>query len=864
MRSAGWPRSAASPTCRASFPSTGGTDSSGRGAPPRADLGGRRVEPEPALGNRGEELGEPRGDRDVGQRAHATGRVDPHGHEKPAASIRDLQQRRGHARLVAAVVARRHQALGGVGADDERGAGEEARLLEERRRPRQLDARPPRELREPGAHLARRERRLVDVDHRDLEGDRLLLDVLRHLRQQEMPIVQRIERARQHDRGRRRCGYQLAVGPRRHARDAAGKELIDEIAGLHDRLCVALVGIEQALGRRRGDAARAGEPQHDRARGEILFARAVAPPFRQHDRAVVGAGCGGRRDVEAMLALSRPICDEPRRRAEADQLGAGRHELGRALAGALRHRHRGLDAAGLPGLDAQERGQRPRVVRHQRLEQEPRAAGHAEQLGDRAAAAAGDGEHDLAAGRVHLLDRLPPRRVRPALGFAAVHGGHDGGRDSRWSQRHRAIVRAMRTRLLLAAALAVLPLTATAPAVEPPTFSDDVVRILQARCQTCHRPGEHAPFSLLTYRDAVDKKDDIRDAVKGRVMPPWKPVPGFGDFLESRRLSDAELATLVGWIEAGTPEGDRAKLPPPLVFPEGWKLGPPDHVLEMPEAYTVPARASDVYRCFVIPTKFAEDRWVTKVEYAPGDRKLVHHILAYIDTTTAAENLDRADPGPGYTCFGGPGFIPAGGLSGWAPGIQPRETADGVGMLLPKGANVVIQMHYNNGATVARTDRTRVALHFAKSPIDKRQRGIMVLNRTFTIPSGERRYEVRGSWTNPFNRDLHASTITPHMHLLGRDMKVTATYPDGTVRPLIHIDDWDFNWQTTYTFARPIPLPAGTRLDMLAVFDNSADNLRQPSHPPRPVSWGEGTTDEMAIVFLGVTVDAEHIGWRPR
>ena len=173
-------------------------------------------------------------------------------------------------------------------------------------------------------------------------------------------------------------------------------------------------------------------------------------------------------------------------------------------------------------------------------------------------------------------------------------------------------------------------------------------------------------------------------------------------------------------------------------------------------------------------------------------------------------------------------------------------------------------MHYNNGATEARTDRTRVALHFAKGPIDKRQRGIAVLNQTFTIPPGERRYEVRGSWTNPFNRDLHASTITPHMHLLGREMKVTATYPDGTVRPLILIDDWDFNWQSTYTFAQPIPLPAGTRIDMVATFDNSADNLRQPSHPPRPVSWGEGTTDEMAIVFLGVTVDSERIGWRPR
>jgi len=417
--------------------------------------------------------------------------------------------------------------------------------------------------------------------------------------------------------------------------------------------------------------------------------------------------------------------------------------------------------------------------------------------------------------------------------------------------------------LLLAAIPVVFLLSATARALEPPTFSDEVVRILQARCQTCHRPGEHAPFPLLTYRDAYERRDDIRDAVSGRVMPPWKAVPGFGDFREPRRLSEAERSTLVRWVEAGALEGDRAKLPAALVFPEGWKLGPPDHVLEMAETYTVPGRASDVYRCFVIPTTFGEDRWVTKVEYTPGDRKLVHHVLAYVDTTSAAEALDRADPGPGYTCFGGPGFLPAGGLGGWAPGAPPRVMADGVGMLLPKGANVVVQMHYNNNAPESRTDRTRIGLHFARTPIDKRQRSIAVLNRTFTIPAGARRHEVRASWTVPPGRDLHADTISPHMHLLGREMKVTATYPDGIVRPLIHIDDWDFNWQGSYTFAQPVPLPAGTRIDMLAVFDNSAENLRQPTRPPRPVGWGDGTTDEMAIVFLGVTADREHIGWRP-
>jgi hypothetical protein len=422
----------------------------------------------------------------------------------------------------------------------------------------------------------------------------------------------------------------------------------------------------------------------------------------------------------------------------------------------------------------------------------------------------------------------------------------------------------MSKRLVLAVALAVLSLPASAPALEPPSFSHEVVRILQQRCQVCHRPGEHAPFPLLTYRDAYERRDDIRDAVQGRVMPPWKPVPGFGEFLEPRRLADDEIATLVRWIEAGAPEGDPAKLPPPLTFPEGWRLGPPDHALEMAEAYTVPARATDVYRCFVLPTSFREDRWVTKVEYAPGDRKLVHHILAYIDTTGAAEKLDRDDPGPGYTCFGGPGFAPSGGLSGWAPGAPPRVMPAGVGMFLPAGARVVLQMHYNNNGTESRTDRTRVALHFATSPIDKRQRGIPVLNPTFTIPPGERRYEVRASWMMPPGRDAHANAIAPHMHLLGREMTVTATYPDGTVRPLIHIDDWDFHWQGSYTFVQPVPLPGGTRIDMVAVYDNSTENRRQPSKPPRPVSWGDGTTDEMAIVFLGVTFDGEHIGWRPK
>ena len=417
-------------------------------------------------------------------------------------------------------------------------------------------------------------------------------------------------------------------------------------------------------------------------------------------------------------------------------------------------------------------------------------------------------------------------------------------------------------RVLVTATLVTLLLSSSGPASETPTYSEHVAPIVQQRCQSCHRAGEHAPFALLTYRDLYERRDDIRDAVRGRVMPPWKPVAGIGDFLGVRRLTTQEHDTILRWIDAGAPEGDRAKLPPPVAFSSGWALGTPDHVVEMESAYTVNARAADVYRCFVIPTSFAEDRWVTKAEFAPGNRKVVHHVLTYLDTSGTAEVLDRAEPGPGYTCFGGPRFMPVGGLGGWAPGAVPHQMPEGAGMLLPAGARIVIQMHYNNASAESRTDRTRVALHFARAPIDKRVYSIPVLDQTFTIPPGARRHEVRAMrW---ISQDSQLIAISPHMHLLGRDMKVTATYPDGTVKPLIHIDDWDFHWQGTYTYGQPVALPGGTRIDMTAVFDNSPESPRQPSRPPRTVRWGEGTTDEMAIVFLRLTIDAERLGWKPR
>ena len=395
------------------------------------------------------------------------------------------------------------------------------------------------------------------------------------------------------------------------------------------------------------------------------------------------------------------------------------------------------------------------------------------------------------------------------------------------------------------------------------TWSRDIAPVFQQHCQGCHRPGDIAPFPLLSYLDAYRERQKILRVVERRRMPPWKPVPGFGEFLDARRLSETEVASIRDWVAAGAPEGDPPDLPPARQWPETWTLGAPDAVLAPESAFEVPSSDRDLYRCFVIPTRFAEDRYLSAVEFAPGNRQIVHHVLTYLDTTGASVALDQADPGLGYTCFGGPGFAPTGGIGGWAPGARPQVDPDGVGVLLPAGARVVMQVHYHNRRGGPESDRTTIALHFATKPVNKRARWIPVLNRTFLIPAEASRHEVRSTYVIPLGRDLHAIGISPHMHLLGRSMKVTATSPDGTVQPLIYIDDWDFHWQGTYTFARPVPLPGGTRIDVEAVYDNSSTNRRNPSSPPRDVRWGEETTDEMCIAFIRVTVDAEQLGYRP-
>lgn len=391
-----------------------------------------------------------------------------------------------------------------------------------------------------------------------------------------------------------------------------------------------------------------------------------------------------------------------------------------------------------------------------------------------------------------------------------------------------------------------------------PTFDKDVAPIVFDHCATCHRPGQVAPFPLLNYHDVRKRDKQIARVVGQKIMPPWKAEPGFGEFSNDRHLSAQDIATIRQWVESGGAEGDATDLPPTPQFSDDWTLGKPDVVLEPARAYTLGAEGPDLYRCFVVPTHLAEDRYVTAIEVWPGNRKVVHHVIVYVDTSGKARELEAQDPGhgPGYTSFGGVGFKAEGSLGGWAPGMYPNRLPDGVGRFLPKNSDIVVQVHYHRSGKTE-TDQTKVALYFAKGPVDKRLRAALVAKRALYIPAGNSNFVVHASLPVKYNVTVYH--VIPHMHLLGREMKVTATLPDGTLVPLVHVQNWDFNWQTSYEFKTPVHLPAGSRVDLEARYDNSTNNPLNPSDPPRLATWGEQTTDEMCLAFLHFTLDSEHL-----
>ena len=381
------------------------------------------------------------------------------------------------------------------------------------------------------------------------------------------------------------------------------------------------------------------------------------------------------------------------------------------------------------------------------------------------------------------------------------------------------------------------------------TFGKDIAPLIYNNCAGCHHTGEVAPFPLMSFQDVQKHVKQIVRVTQSRYMPPWKAEPGYGEFHDVRRLTDDQIAVLKQWVEDGAPEGNGADAPVAPKFTDGWQLGAPDLVLKMPDAYTVPAEGRDNYRCFVIPIDIPEDKYVTAVEYRPSNRKVVHHALLYLDSNGAARKKAAQSNGVGYATFGGPGILPTGGLGGWAPGAFPRALPDGIARILKKGSDLVLQIHFHPSGKTEQEQST-IALYFAKKPAAQLLVTLPLRSRDIDIPPGEKAYKISDSFTTPL--DLELIGIVPHAHLVCKDMKGTATLPDGTKKPLIWIKDWDFNWQDQYQYASPFKLPKGTKLEMEFTYDNSADNVRNPNTPPKRVTYGEQTADEMGILFLQV------------
>jgi tetratricopeptide (TPR) repeat protein len=381
-----------------------------------------------------------------------------------------------------------------------------------------------------------------------------------------------------------------------------------------------------------------------------------------------------------------------------------------------------------------------------------------------------------------------------------------------------------------------------------PTFTKDIAPIVWTRCASCHRPGEIGPFSLLTYEDVRQRATLIATVTARRIMPPWKPEPGKGDFQDARALTPHELESLQRWIAGGAPEGHAADLPAMPSWTSGWRLGTPDLVVRMPEAYTVPAEGTDVFRTFVIALPVPRPRYVRAIEFRPGSARVVHHANIGVDRTRSSRLLDERDPGPGYVGGMVPSATyPEGQLLGWTPGQAPQAVAADMTWRLDPGSDLVVQLHLQ---PIGKPEplQAAVGLYFSERPPTRTPVGLRLGSGTIDIPPGQRDYTITDSYTTPVDVDVVA--VQPHAHNLARRMTVTATQPDGSTRWLISIADWDFRWQDVYRYAHPLLLPKGTTISMRYVYDNSAENPRNPHHPPARVVWGQNTSDEMGDLWI--------------
>ena len=390
------------------------------------------------------------------------------------------------------------------------------------------------------------------------------------------------------------------------------------------------------------------------------------------------------------------------------------------------------------------------------------------------------------------------------------------------------------------------------------TFSKDVAPILQKHCQQCHRPGEIAPMSLLTYSDARPWAKAIRQAVMTKKMPPWFADSRYGHFSNNISLAPAEIATLVSWVDGGATEGNPSDLPSPVAFADGWSIGKPDLVLEMPKALPIPATGTLDIIYLVVPANFTEDRWVQAAEVRPGNRALVHHINAILRTPDQ-KTLRNFRPGEPYTPPKNTNFTPPPDGSqpdseffvGYVPGLQGKRWPDGEAKFVPKGSDFIFQVHYSTNGTPG-TDQSRIGLIFSNKPPKERVLSAVAKNWTFVIPPGAQHHEVRSMVE--FGSDVTLISLQPHMHYRGRDYEYKAVYPSGETEVLLRVPNYDFNWQLTYFLEKPKLMPRGTRIECTAHYDNSANNPANPD-PKTTVTYGEQSWDEMMSGWIEIAFD---------
>ena len=397
------------------------------------------------------------------------------------------------------------------------------------------------------------------------------------------------------------------------------------------------------------------------------------------------------------------------------------------------------------------------------------------------------------------------------------------------------------------------------------TYNQDIAPILFENCATCHRPARQpaqtasnekldpndplciagAPFSLLDYASARAHADEIAQATLTRAMPPWLPEPGHGEFTNTRRLTDRQIALIQQWVQQGAQQGDPANAPKPPSFPDGWQLGTPDLVVRSAEAYTLRAGKDEVFRTFVFPVPASPTRHVRAIEFRADNPRVLHHANVAVDPARVSRGLDRADPGPGFAAMPEDAVQ---NVFGWSPGKVPILEPEDTAWTLDEGSDLVVQLHMVPGA---RTEivQPSIGLFFTSAQPTRVPIVVKLESKAIDIPAGASNHIVEDSYVLP--ADVTIVSVYPHAHYLAREMSGTATLPDGTVTPLLLIKQWDIRWQDQYRYREPLALPKGTTLRMRFTYDNSAANPRSPK-PARRVVWGQNSSDEMGALWVEV------------